>query len=67
MLTLVLLFQLSGLASTSNILLCRKGKCPYEVGHFWPPSSHPSTGRPKAVQLMREGISEEHPSVNAFQ
>lgn len=42
MLTLVLLFQLSRLAATSNILLCRKGKWPYEVGCFWPPSSRPS-------------------------
>lgn len=47
MLTSVLLFQLSRLASTSNILLCRKGKCPCEVGYFWPSSSHPSTQGPK--------------------
>lgn len=32
LLTLVLLSQPSSLASTTNILLCRKGKCPYEVG-----------------------------------
>lgn len=66
MLTLVLLLQLSRLTSTSNILLCRKGKCPYEAGYFWPPSSRPSRPFGLKAQSCLTHDREKHWTVNAF-